>query len=386
MGRLPSTERGISLVEALVALAIMAFGTLAVLGVQTTLRFNSDIAKQRGEAVRIAQETLEAVRASVETLADYDAIVSAAAADVAGYDVANTTYQVAQSVVDAAEGDIHAPRRKAVVIDVTWQDRTDQTQSVRLSAALQGTPPALAGSLLVNSDGTGVRRPRGRHPAVPVEAIDIGDGTNSRFQPPGAGVSWVFNNTTGFITQVCTGDACTAFNARLLAGFVRFSANPAAPSNAAEAENPLGASMPVEVTVVQSAPADQAGTQVCFETQQPLYVAYYCAVPLGTGDRWSGRSLVVHPDIVALLGDATAGKWRVCRYTPKLGHYLVPSEMSNEEHPLDYVNVRTSLVNQNFLMIGAGDGTTAFTCPNETDNTGVLEFIDGDTYRHQPAS
>ena len=60
--------------------------------------------------------------------------------------------------------------------------------------------------------------------------------------------------------------------------------------------------------------------------------------------------------------------------------------MSNEEHPLDYVNVRTSLVNQNFLMIGAGDGTTAFTCPNETDSTGVLEFIDGDTYRHQPAS
>ena len=55
-------SRGISLIEAMVALAVMAFGTLGVLGVQTTLRLNADIAKQRNEAVRIGQETIEAAR------------------------------------------------------------------------------------------------------------------------------------------------------------------------------------------------------------------------------------------------------------------------------------------------------------------------------------
>ena len=46
---------------------VMAFGTLAVLGVQGSLRMNADIAKQRSEAVRIAQELIEQRRA-------YDAI------------------------------------------------------------------------------------------------------------------------------------------------------------------------------------------------------------------------------------------------------------------------------------------------------------------------
>src|SRR4051794_6693571 len=55
-------SRGVSLVEAMVALAVMAFGMLAVVGVQSTLRLNGDIAKQRSEATRLAQETLETYR------------------------------------------------------------------------------------------------------------------------------------------------------------------------------------------------------------------------------------------------------------------------------------------------------------------------------------
>jgi Tfp pilus assembly protein PilV len=58
-------SRGVSLVEAMVALAVMAFGMLAVVGVQSTLRLNGDIAKQRSEATRIAQENLEKGRAFV---------------------------------------------------------------------------------------------------------------------------------------------------------------------------------------------------------------------------------------------------------------------------------------------------------------------------------
>ena len=43
--RLPRAQRGLSLVEAMVAMAVMGFGTLAVLGVQASLRLNGDIAK-----------------------------------------------------------------------------------------------------------------------------------------------------------------------------------------------------------------------------------------------------------------------------------------------------------------------------------------------------
>ena len=56
-------SRGVSLIEAMVALAIMGFGMLAVVGVQATLRLNADIAKQRSEATRLAQEAMEDQRA-----------------------------------------------------------------------------------------------------------------------------------------------------------------------------------------------------------------------------------------------------------------------------------------------------------------------------------
>ena len=45
-------QRGISLVEALVAMLVMSFGMLAIVGLQATLRLNADVAKQRAEAVR----------------------------------------------------------------------------------------------------------------------------------------------------------------------------------------------------------------------------------------------------------------------------------------------------------------------------------------------
>ena len=57
--------RGVSLVEALVALAVMSIGMLALVGVQSTMRLNSDLAKQRTEATRIASEEIERMRSFI---------------------------------------------------------------------------------------------------------------------------------------------------------------------------------------------------------------------------------------------------------------------------------------------------------------------------------
>lgn len=58
-------QRGVTLIEALVAMAVMAFGMLALVGVQSTLRVNADLAKQRAEATRLAEAQLEAARSFV---------------------------------------------------------------------------------------------------------------------------------------------------------------------------------------------------------------------------------------------------------------------------------------------------------------------------------
>ena len=61
-GRFQRSLRGVALIEAMIAMLVMAFGTLALVGVQATLRLNSDIAKQRAEATRIGLADLERAR------------------------------------------------------------------------------------------------------------------------------------------------------------------------------------------------------------------------------------------------------------------------------------------------------------------------------------
>ena len=54
---------GVGLIEALVALLIVSFGMLAMVEVEAKLRSSADIAKQRGEAMHLAQQEMEQLRA-----------------------------------------------------------------------------------------------------------------------------------------------------------------------------------------------------------------------------------------------------------------------------------------------------------------------------------
>src|SRR3990167_8251582 len=126
--RLPLRHHGVSLVEALVALAVMAFCMLALVGVQSTMRLNSDLSKQRTEATRIASEEIERLRSfsSVTVVAgqpglSYDEIDDRV---VEGYvppdGIGNTTYRVVREV-----GRVPGSRQMAVSVQVQWTDRTN---------------------------------------------------------------------------------------------------------------------------------------------------------------------------------------------------------------------------------------------------------------------
>jgi Tfp pilus assembly protein PilV len=370
-------QRGISLIEAMVALAVMAFGTLAVLGVQATLRFNGDVAKQRSEAVRIAQEALEDWRAFA-TLDDYEAVDTSEAAVVEGY-TTNTSFELVRTVQTAStdiDGAV-APRRKTLVVDVIWTDRADQVQSVRLSSSLHGLVPEFAGSLAVPADAAYTRNPSGRNPTIPQEAVDQGDGT-SRFAPPGApdSVRWTFNNTTGTITQLC--DTCDPVNARLLAGYVRFALTTVQPTPQ-DAEIPPSSAESVGVTLAQTAPVGVPAPS-CYRRLETAYVAYYCAVQIGTGTAWSGTAGVTGLSLATNATDASNLRRRVCRYTKLIAG--VPS-LANADHPAVYANVGVSLLNKNFLVIPSGNGaTTSYTCPGDDTAT---PYLNGQTWQHQPA-
>ncbi len=222
--RLPARQRGVSLIEALVALVVMAFGMLAYVGLQSGLRMNGDIAKQRAEAVRFAQEAVESGRGYRLIAADPDesdyAEIATQAAVVIDSKPTNATFRLERTVVDAAMDDdgadiVDAPRLKTLTVDVRWDDRTGLGQS---------RPPVDGDRRHPARTRRHAGRPGRRHDAVADAGAPPGDpgrgrrrGSTSRFTPPqapGGAVSWVFDNTTGVITGICSApDACVAVSA-----------------------------------------------------------------------------------------------------------------------------------------------------------------------------
>lgn len=373
--------RGVSLIEALVALAVMAFGMLGVVGMQVSMRANSDAARQRAEAVRIAQAAVENWRAferldnpgGGSTALNFADIATYASQPVSGY-TTNTIYGIAgTSVPVVLSGD--DLKLKTVTVAVNWSDRAGQAQGLSLTSAVAGISPELAGSLALPGDRAPTQRPRGRHTAIPIEASDLGDGT-SRFAPPGSGVvTWLFNNQTGYITRICN-PGCTDALRLPLSGYVRFATDsePTPPL----AESPNSAAVGVTLRVTQTVPA--SADVDCFSQLAASYVAYFCALPVTTApNRWSGRANLVDGIGITLAtsaGDATNSRRRVCRYTTQ------PTDTpggGNAAHPLDYVNVTAPLANQNFLVIKAGEGGTLYLCPTDP-------LPQRNTFRHQPVS
>jgi hypothetical protein len=389
------TARGVSLIEALVALAVMAFGLLGVAGMQATLRFNADVARQRSEAVRMAQEQVETLRgfsalAGTAGELDYNEITSIATADVAvpaGF--GNTTFKRTTVVANPGATD---PQFKSVSVTVEWLDRQTATggvaQRVQLNTTVVPISPELSASVGLPGDHAAPQKPLGRSPAIPRLAVDQGDGT-SVFTPPGStSRTWVFSNATGQITKLCSPPGtCTNIPAWLLAGYINF-ATGGTPSPT-ESETPVDGvptTHTVSVSVTPSTSPAPATPPECYTLNSSLYVAYYCMVPTKVVPNvWSGQSLlsIVNTStstssISTVTSDDSASAFKVCRYTPADTH--TPAG-GNAAHPLNYTDVGTSLLNQNFLVISAGDGSVVFTCPDDDTST---PLVNGNTFAHQP--
>ena len=135
----PSQQRGVALLEALIAFLVLSIGLLALSRLQTHLRTNADAARERSEAVRLAQADIESLRVFASR-ADWDSIADASA-DVtpAG---SRTRYALERVVQASVE-----PGLKAVQVTLQWSDRHGTAQQVQLATLIAGQDPALAGAL-----------------------------------------------------------------------------------------------------------------------------------------------------------------------------------------------------------------------------------------------
>lgn len=356
----PATSRqvsGTSLVEAVVALAVMAFGMLAVIGIQATLRLNGDVAKQRAEATRIAQEAMETARAfsSIGAAAGQRAYEDIASNDE-GIEVAdyrtNTTYRLSQQVQTRT-----APDRKEIRVRVDWTDRNGTAQRVELNGLVGANDPRVALALHAEPAGIPTRQPLSRHSAIPPRAVTIPGTGKSAFLPPGStsGFVWLFDDQSGSVSHICypasavdlsllvPATDCFEQPSYLISGFIRFS-----PGASPDGIHPAGLQIPVGVQAVAVGVEFADGICYADPVQDPplTHTAYYCRVRQSADTTWTGRVLLKSP--------LDLNVHDVCRYTTSTGD-------ANADHPALYTHLASSLGNQNFLVVDEG-----IACPTGT--------------------
>lgn len=424
-------QRGVTMIEALVALLVMSFGMLALVGLMSNLRRGSDLAKQRSEAMRIA-------RAEIATLRAYSALAtgpSTPASAVLYSDItdeatprtitpadSNTSYLVQRQVTNL-QPTTGAPAR-SVRIFVSWTDRAGDAQFINLDTVIAAVDPVFSAAVGLTRPVGPVTRPDARHPAIPAAAKKLNNDISAFRPSPLGSTVWIFNNLSGVITGKCSIPAGTPVSTLtetdvdscknntvgyLLSGNVRFSnTDPPSPSAPEAMAIPLGLDL---VTGNYSLPRllngvpvrDSSGNLVfdsftatlptqlteCFNdspgsapSTQP-FVTYHCIVyPDSATSRpvWSGKLV-----LTGFSTGTTAADYRVCRYSADYNRNGSPyttdmTGLENEEHPAVYAKVARSLARQNFLVV-RGDRSCP-TAPAVDFSAGV--FADYSTVQLQP--
>ena len=138
------TQRGTTLFEALIAFLVLSLGMVAIARVQGHLRLDADAARQRSEAVRLAQEDMETLRgfATIDAAATAGTRAFGAIASTSRSVDTGTAYRIERQIATAG-----ALQAKSASVTVSWTDRSGSAQQVALHSIIAGTDPALSGAL-----------------------------------------------------------------------------------------------------------------------------------------------------------------------------------------------------------------------------------------------
>lgn len=337
------TQRGFTLIEAMVALVIVGFGMLVVVGMQMMLNRNADVARERSEATRLAEEKLEGLRSftTISTTAGQLAWNDLAS----GSDTPSTGYNISYTRTWTLGGAAADSKRDAQVL-VSWTDRGGNADSVQVNTVISKTDPADSGALgFPLPANTTLKQPKNRNLNIPIQAKDLGGG-NSAYNL--ATFTIIFNNASGYVVKRCTSTVntvadlltagCTDYPAYIVAGYVSGTPTPVTGFNLAGITSYLSHGS-TECTI-GNATDQNTGALIA------NYKYYLCVVKVNTsGASWSGT--------IRLTGMSSGTDYLVCRfqYAPAAG--VSP----NARNVQPYSNVIESLDQQNYYV------TTASSCP-----------------------
>ncbi|SFC10950.1 type IV pilus modification protein PilV [Polaromonas sp. OV174] len=389
-------QLGFTIIEALIALVIMGFGILSLAGMQAALSRNADDAKQRTEAVRLAQEKIESFRSysGIASTVVGQATTSTTALNWNALAASGTDPSITTNAVYGRTWTMNgssADPMRGLTVNVAWTNRAGEPQTVSLSSVLSKTDPADSGFLGFPLPlNTNLKRPKNRNLDIPIPAIDLGNGKSAvKFGTTGQYV--VFGNISGDVVKICTPTLngatanidiiaaltdsgtsnCTDITGFIVAGYVgRDSSISYVDWNAIESG--LG----IDFSGITRNAAGPTGVTCQFgnATNQntgatiPDSKYYLCVVPLAAPSpapstngpyNWSGAIRIAGPS----AWHTSANKYYVCRY-----QYATTNSLTdvNQRNVQPYVAVNKSIDQQNYLIAVTANATSAPspTCPS----------------------
>lgn len=372
------SQAGFTLIEAMVALIVLGFGMLALAGMQATLSRNADVAKQRTEAMRLAQDKMEGLRSFTGLTADATYVdwtdLGSGTDQISSYVLSGTTLGSTNTTFTRrwTLGGASTDSQRAINVSVSWTDRSGDTQSINLASVVARVDPKDAGVLAYPlPENTNLKRPKNRNLNIPIQAIPLSGGKSAYKLP--AGFSIVFSDVTGYVVEKCDttsitdttyADAswraahCTTYDAFILAGYVSGDSGVVTNNSSGVATMPSGVNV-YGVTDWDNSNNKQISCSYGQARDQnkaaddptgliPNYQYYICVIPVrANGGTWSGT--------VRLGGVSVGSNYKVCRFQYAASEFI----NDNERNLQPYSNVNESLDNQNYYIRSSNDGN----CP-----------------------
>ena len=383
-------SRGFTLIEALIALLVMAFGMLSLVGMQSMLSRNADTAKQRTEAQRLAEEKLECLRAytqiaaSTTTAATRNCMGALLAVDTwsgmatAASDPLNpltSTFSNTSYARSWTVGGATTDPMRTVKVTVAWTDRSGVSQTYTSSSVISQSNPDNEGALgFPLPQNTNLKRPKNRNINIPVPAVDLGGGLSS-YQISST-LAVIFSNNTGYVIQKCTAvvtaanyanntAGCTNYNAYVIAGYISGDSTwtgsyltfPPTGINTDAVTGWDNSGSPAK-TISCSYPLDTARDQNNSNIATNAIVGFkyfLCVIPVTSGGTWSGTMR-----LAGMTTGNNGSKWLVCRFQYPSSTF----QNDNERNVQPYVNVNGSLDSQNYYIVQGSS------CPTVSVTTG----------------
>jgi type IV pilus modification protein PilV len=363
-------QRGFTLIEALIALVVMAFGMLALASMQASVSYSGDLSKQRTEATRLAQARIEAMRSFTgisSGTTNWDGLDASYSATA----TTNATYTVTSSMAGA-----DADPLRAAQVTVAWIDRQGTPQSIALSTVLSRTDPKDSGFVLSPLPGNAtIKKPLNRSLDIPIRSKSLGNGESS--YQISANFAILFSDGSGSVVKVCNpgvanataaqilASTCTTMTGYVVSGYVTRETNgidwPTGINHASLTRNTALTAQAIRCDFADA--LDQNTSTAIANTK-----AYVCLVPLDTPFIWGGT--------LRLGGIVTSGGYIVCRF-----EYTNTTSDSNVRNVQPYSSVAKSLDSQNYMLANpgnseGGNSSSSLTggtlgCPSSMTVTGV---------------